>query len=144
MSDAVVEAVKAAVKAGFRAFDSAEYYDTETSLGAGLRSSGVPRKELFIMDKFAKPASMTDIPAALRASLKKLGLEGEDAYLDLYCIHTPMAVKAPKTFLSVWRELEALVDEGLVRALGVSNFEPAHFESFIHEARIKPALNQVC
>jgi len=82
-----------------------------------LKESGVAREELFITSKIAKPESLADIPAAVKQQLAWLQVE----YLDLYLIHTPRSIKDGLTFIGVWQELEKLVDQGLVRSLGVSN-----------------------
>lgn len=161
MSREVVEAVKAAVAQGFRSFDCAEvralrrvertaagtddltraqYYDTERSLGIGLKESGVPREELFICSKVARPESMPDIRAAVKKQLDWIQVE----HLDLLLIHTPRAITGEITFRGAWADLEALVDEGLVKTIGVSNYDPKHFDEFIDDAKIKPAVNQVC
>ncbi|KAL8293141.1 hypothetical protein RQP46_000835 [Phenoliferia psychrophenolica] len=133
----LVDAVKEALAAGFRAFDTAEAYKNEKSLGVALQESGVPREELFLTSKILR--TLDDPASEVRRQLALL----QTTYLDLFLIHSPKALKDGLDLVTAWKSLEALVDEGLVRAIGVSNFEEEHFEQFIAEARIKPAVNQI-
>ncbi|KAM0753716.1 Aldo/keto reductase [Meredithblackwellia eburnea MCA 4105] len=135
VSSEVVEAVKAAADAGFRAFDTAENYRNEKSLGRALKELNLPREEFFVTSKISH--SIDNPEKEIRRQLDLLQLD----HLDLYLIHSPINVKG--SFLETWKAMEALVAAGLTKAIGVSNFEKRHFELFISEAKIKPAVNQI-
>lgn len=131
-----VSAVKWALQAGYRHIDTAAYYENEEDVGKGVRESGIPRNEIFVTTK----VWTTDIREgrqrlAFENSLKKLGL----GYVDLYLIHWPVPGKDKET----WNVLEQLYQEGLVRAIGVSNFEISHLEELFSYANITPAVNQI-
>ncbi len=129
-------AVRAAVKAGYRHIDTARIYGNERDVGEGLRSSGVPRSELFVTTKLWNDDQGYDAALeAFDASLQRLGLE----YIDLYLIHWPV----PTLRLESWRALERLLDDKRVRAIGVSNFMPHHLDELMKHARVKPAVNQI-
>ncbi|MDJ1474927.1 aldo/keto reductase [Bacillus sp. LS15-K4] len=136
----LVEAVKSAIKAGYRSIDTAAIYGNETAVGEGIRAgieaTGIAREELFITSKVwnADQGYETTI-AAYEESLKKLGLD----YLDLYLVHWPSEGKYKDT----WRALETLYKEKRVRAIGVSNFQIHHLQDVMKDAEIKPMINQV-
>ncbi|KZV91546.1 Aldo/keto reductase [Exidia glandulosa HHB12029] len=124
--------VKQAISTGFTHIDTAQAYQNEDSVGLALSQAGVARKDLYVTTKYRSG----DIKAALQSSLKKLGLK----YVDLYLIHTPTAVK---DIPAAWKVLESFVDAGLVKSIGVSNFEVEHLEQVLRVARIKPVANQI-
>lgn len=131
-------AVTAALRAGYRSIDTAAVYGNEAGVGRAIRESGLPHDELFITSKVWNSDHGYD--ATLRAydtTLAALGLER----LDLYLIHWPAPDR--DLYLDTWRALETLHAEGRVRAIGVSNFEPAHLERLVETATIVPAVNQV-
>ena len=100
--------------------------------------SGVPRGELFITTKLWNDDQGYE--PALRAfdgSLQRLGLE----YVDLYLIHWPKPTL--DKYVDSWRALERLYTDGRVRAIGVSNFQPAHLQRLLDETDIVPAVNQI-
>ncbi|WP_242264010.1 aldo/keto reductase [Bacillus cereus group sp. BfR-BA-01400] len=136
----LVEAVKSAIKAGYRSIDTAAIYGNEKAVGEGIRAgieaTGIAREELFITSKVwnADQGYETTI-AAYEESLKKLGLD----YLDLYLVHWPSEGKYKDT----WRALETLYKEKRVRAIGVSNFQIHHLQDVMKDAEIKPMINQV-
>ncbi|MED0946927.1 MULTISPECIES: aldo/keto reductase [Bacillus cereus group] len=136
----LVEAIKSAIKAGYRSIDTAAIYGNETAVGEGIRAgieaTGIAREELFITSKVwnADQGYETTI-AAYEESLKKLGLD----YLDLYLVHWPSEGKYKDT----WRALETLYKEKRVRAIGVSNFQIHHLQDVMKDAEIKPMINQV-
>lgn len=132
----VIDAVKNAIKNGYRSIDTAAFYQNEEGVGQGIRESGVPREELFITSKVWN--SDQGYESTLRAfddSLTKLGLE----YIDLYLIHWPVKGKYKET----WRALEELYKAGKIRAIGVSNFQIHHLQDLMEDAEVKPAINQV-
>ncbi|MGG5738029.1 MULTISPECIES: aldo/keto reductase [Bacillus cereus group] len=136
----LVEAVKSAIKAGYRSIDTAAIYGNETAVGEGIRAgieaTGISREELFITSKvWNADQGYEETIAAYEESLKKLKLD----YLDLYLVHWPVEGKYKDT----WRALETLYKEKRVRAIGVSNFQIHHLQDVIKDAEIKPMINQV-
>jgi diketogulonate reductase-like aldo/keto reductase len=131
-------AVQAALEIGYRSIDTAAVYGNEAGVGQAIAESGVARDELFVTTKLWNSAQGYD--ATLKAfdeSLAKLGLE----QLDLYLIHWPTPER--DKYLDTWKAFEKLHADGRVRALGVSNFQPAHLERLLDAAEIAPALNQI-
>ncbi|XP_066297221.1 aldo-keto reductase family 1 member B1-like [Branchiostoma lanceolatum] len=156
----VTEAVKAAIDAGYRHIDCAFLYGNENEVGAGLKAKFdegvVKREDMFITSKlwnnFHHP---DDVEEAVKKSLTGLGLD----YLDLYLIHFPMAYKrgpdlrpedadgktigADIPVTDTWKALEACVESGLLRNIGLSNFNSKQIQAVIDVAKIKPAVLQV-
>jgi diketogulonate reductase-like aldo/keto reductase len=131
-------AVKAALEAGYRSIDTAAVYGNEAGVGQALTESGITRDELFVTTKLWNSAQGYDATLkAFDSSMKKLGLE----QLDLYLIHWPTPER--DKYLDTWKAFEKLYADGRVRAIGVSNFQPAHLERLLDAAEIAPALNQV-
>ena len=132
----VVNAVNAAVRAGYRLFDTASSYKNEDALGKAIQRCGVSRKELFITTKVWNTAqTLGDIEGAFQRSLERLRL----SYVDLYLIHWPV----PGCYGSTWRQLEKLYEKGYIKAIGVSNFDVRHLEQLRQIAHIVPAVNQI-
>jgi diketogulonate reductase-like aldo/keto reductase len=154
-------ATAAALKAGFRTFDTAERYRTEKEVGEALhealREGYVRREDLFVMTKLWNTNHRPErAKQAFAASLERLGLD----YIDLYLIHTPFAFKPgddqdPRdesgaviydketTLLETWHALEGIVDAGLCKAIGLSDCKLPTLQSVYESARIKPALVQL-
>ncbi len=129
-------AVRTALRLGYAHVDTARIYGNESDVGEGVRTSGVPREEVFVTTKLWNDDHGYD--AALRAfdaSLARLGLE----YVDLYLIHWPVAGKR----LDSWRALEKIFAEKRARAIGVSNFLVPHLEELLAHAKVVPAVNQI-
>ncbi|TCD31506.1 aldo/keto reductase [Bacillus wiedmannii] len=136
----LVEAVKSAIKAGYRSIDTAAIYGNEKAVGegirAGIKEAGISREDLFITSKvWNSDQGYETTLAAYEESLKKLELD----YLDLYLVHWPVEGKYKDT----WRALETLYKEERVRAIGVSNFQIHHLQDVMKDAEIKPMINQV-
>lgn len=136
----LVEAIKVAIKHGYRSIDTAAIYENEEGVGEGIRvgieAANLSREELFITSKvWNADLGYESTLAAFETSLRKLGLD----YLDLYLIHWPVEGK----YIDAWRALETLYKQGKVRAIGVSNFHIHHLEKLMKEAEIKPMINQV-
>jgi diketogulonate reductase-like aldo/keto reductase len=132
-------AVATAIALGYRLIDTASIYANEREVGEGIARSGLDRSELFIQTKLW----MTDYgdEKALRAfdaSRQKLGLD----YVDLYLLHWPTAADFEAT-ISSYRAAERLLRDGLVRAIGISNFSPAHIEQLMGSSDVVPAVNQI-
>ena len=136
----LVNALKFAIKHGYRSIDTAAIYRNEEGVGQaireGIHEANISREDLFITSKvWNSDLGYESTIAAYETSLQKLGLE----YLDLYLIHWPVAGK----YKEAWRALETLYKEGKVRAIGVSNFQIHHLEDLLKDAEIKPMINQV-
>ncbi|RUT47254.1 aldo/keto reductase [Paenibacillus anaericanus] len=136
----LVQAVKSAIKHGYRSIDTAAVYDNEKGVGQGIHEAilenNISREDLFITSKvWNADLGYESTLAAYETSLNKLGLE----YLDLYLIHWPVDGK----YQDAWRALETLYKEGRVKAIGVSNFQIHHIEDLMKTATIKPMVNQV-
>lgn len=136
----LVNAVKFAIKHGYRSIDTAAIYENEEGVGQaireGIKEASIPREELFITSKvWNADLGYESTLVAYETSLKKLDLE----YLDLYLIHWPVEGK----YKEAWRALETLYKEGRVKAIGVSNFQVHHLEDLMNDAEIKPMVNQV-
>ncbi|WP_416874665.1 aldo/keto reductase [Kitasatospora sp. SC0581] len=136
--DQTTAAVAAALEAGYRSIDTAAIYGNETGVGRALAASGVAREDLFVTTKLWNADQGYDATLrAFDASLAKLGLD----HVDLYLIHWP--TPARDLYLDTWRALERLVEEGRIRAAGVSNFQPAHLQRLLDTSALVPAVNQV-
>ncbi|MDA1679756.1 MULTISPECIES: aldo/keto reductase [unclassified Bacillus cereus group] len=136
----LVEAVKSAIKAGYRSIDTAAIYGNEKAVGegirAGIKEAGISREDLFITSKvWNSDQGYETTLAAYEESLKKLELD----YLDLYLVHWPVEGKYKES----WRALETLYKEERVRAIGVSNFQIHHLQDVLAGAEMKPMINQV-
>jgi diketogulonate reductase-like aldo/keto reductase len=130
------DAVRAALRIGYRHVDTARIYGNEADVGKAVRESGVPRADIFVTTKLWNSDQGYD--SALRAcdtSLKRLGLD----YVDLYLIHWPVAGKR----LDSWRALERIRAEGKARAIGVSNFLVPHLEELLANSKEAPSVNQI-
>lgn len=127
--------VRDAIETGYRLVDTAASYLNEEAVGRGLKSGGVPRDELFITTKlWVQDASYEGAKRAVTNSLKRLGLD----YLDLYLIHQPYG-----DVYGAWRAMEELHADGVLRAIGVSNFYPDRVVDFVLHNKVVPAVNQI-
>lgn len=127
--------VSDAIRTGYRLLDTAASYGNEEAVGKAIQASGVARNELFVTTKlWVQDASYEGARRAFDTSLRKLGLD----YLDLYLIHQPFG-----DVYGAWRAMEELYREGLVRAIGVSNFHPDRLIDLIIHNDVLPAVNQI-
>jgi 2,5-diketo-D-gluconate reductase A len=127
-----------AFAAGYRHVDTATIYGNEDGVGRAVAASGLSRDEVFVTTKLWNTDHGAErAPGALAASLERLGLE----YVDLYLIHWPATAQDQN--LETWEALLELQQEGLARAVGVSNFAVAQLERIIEATGVSPAVNQI-
>ncbi len=127
-----------ALLAGYRHIDTAAAYRNEAGVGQAIHAAGLERGEVFITTKcFNDDHGYEQAKRACRASLDRL----ESEYVDLYLIHWP--VPAHDRYVETWKAFIELQSEGLVRAVGVSNFQPAHLHRLVEETGVTPAVNQI-
>ena len=134
-ADQTEQAVTDALAAGYRHLDTAASYGNEAAVGRAIAASGIPREELFVTTKlWVQDAGEEPTKQAFDASLRRLGLD----YLDLYLIHQPYG-----DYYGSWRAMRALTEQGLARAVGVSNFYPDRLVDLIDRTGFTPAVNQI-
>jgi 2,5-diketo-D-gluconate reductase A len=132
------QVVATALQDGYRHIDTAAAYRNEGAVGQALHASGLDRDEIFLTTKcFNDDHGYDKAKRACKASLERLEL----THLDLYLIHWP--VPAHDLYVETWKAFIELQQEGLVRSIGVSNFEPDHLERLIAETGVTPSINQV-
>lgn len=136
--DIAADAVRSALETGYRLIDGAYLYMNEQGLGEGLRASGVPREEVFITTKVWNNEQGRDAArASVERSLETIGID----QLDLVLIHWP--VPAQDLYVETWAAFIEMKNEGLMRSIGVSNFNADHIERLIAETGEVPVLNQI-
>lgn len=142
------EAVRQAVKLGYRLVDTAQAYMNEAEVGEGVRTCGLPREQIFVTDKIAAEAkSYEDAKKSIDDMLAKTGLD----YIDLVIIHAPQPWKKWRNKKDryfeenkqVWKAMEEAYKAGKLKAIGVSNFLQDDLESLLPSCEIKPMVNQV-
>jgi diketogulonate reductase-like aldo/keto reductase len=129
-------AVAAALTAGYRHIDTATMYANEAEVGHALRDSGLDRAAVFVTTKL-RASDAAKAGAVLRSSLRALGTD----YVDLWLVHWPP--RRQQVSRHLWHDLLALREEGLARAVGVSNYSLAQIDDLISETGEAPAVNQV-
>lgn len=139
--DEATRSVSTALETGYRSIDTAAIYGNEEGTGKAIGTSGIAREDLFVTTKLWNGKNETwtrdSVLRAFDTSLSKLGLD----HIDLYLIHWPRAVR--DDFLTIWRAFEEIAGTGRARAIGVSNFQPAHLRRLLAETSVVPAVNQV-
>ncbi|TBH76324.1 aldo/keto reductase [Aquirufa nivalisilvae] len=129
------KSVSEALEVGYRSIDTAASYGNEAAVGLAIKSSGLTRQDLFITTKlWIQGMGYEGALAAFDKSMKKLQLD----YLDLYLIHQPYG-----DVFGEWRAMEKLYQEGRIRAIGVSNFQPDRIVDLLNHTAVVPAINQV-
>ena len=124
-----------AIEVGYRLIDTAASYMNEEAVGRGLRTSGVPREQLFVTTKlWVQDAGFERTQRAIDRSLKRLQLD----YLDLYLIHQPF-----NDVHGAWRAMEQAHKSAKLRAIGVSNFQPDRLMDIKAFNEVAPAVNQI-
>ncbi|OJJ02207.1 hypothetical protein ASPVEDRAFT_192729 [Aspergillus versicolor CBS 583.65] len=130
-----------ALEAGYRHIDTAQFYANEKEVGEAIRSSGLPRSEIFVTTKILAPAgSPEETYKKISDSVDKIG--GKDGYVDLFLIHSSSSGSAGRKEL--WQALERLLEEGRTKSIGVSNFGVKHIEELKPFAKVwPPHVNQI-
>ncbi|KAF7365709.1 Aldo/keto reductase [Mycena venus] len=134
--DGPISQVDQAISVGFSHIDTAQSYRNEAEAGIAIRDSGLERKEIFITTKYSGLDGL-DIKTSIANSLKNLGV----TYVDLYLIHHPQL--AVPDIPTAWKEMEDIQSQGLVKSIGVSNFEVHHLAILLASAKVKPVANQI-
>jgi len=130
--------VASAIEKGYRLLDGAFIYGNEAGLGEGVRLAGLPRKDLFITTKvWNADQGRTKARASVARSLEVMGLD----YLDLVLIHWPCPVK--DLYVETWEAMIEMQAEGLMRSIGVSNFNADHVDRITAATGVAPVLNQI-
>lgn len=146
--DKAADAVREAVKSGYRLIDTAQAYGNERGVGEGVRTCGVSREEIFVTSKVAaEHKTYEQAKAGIDETLQKMGLD----YLDMMIIHSPQPWvevnqsdnRYEEGNRDAWRALEEAYEAGKLKAIGVSNFRIGDIESLVKTAKIKPMVNQI-
>lgn len=136
-NDESERAVLTALELGYRHLDTAAIYGNEEGVGRAIAASGIAREDLFVTTKLWNADQGEGTRAGLEDSLSTLGLD----HVDLYLIHWPTPARG--LYTQTWRMFEEFLAEGTARAIGVSNFQPAHLDALALESDVVPAVNQV-
>lgn len=130
-----------AIEAGYRHFDTAISYRNEAVVAKALAESGLERSDFFITSKLPGDPQYTADEAAVRKGVEQSLTALNTDYIDLYLIHHPWENLAE--IVATWNVLENYVDQGILKAIGVSNFNEEQLRHLLEHARIKPAVNQI-
>jgi alcohol dehydrogenase (NADP+) len=146
------------LKMGYRHLDCAYIYENEQEIGEAISKSDVPRKDIFITSKLCIFINLiiqgndSHAPSKVKTACLKTIKDLRCDYLDLYLMHWPLEkdetsgdtkLASSESIQETWKAMEILVDEGLVKAIGVSNFNIKKLEALLENCRIKPVNNQV-
>ncbi|KAJ7662278.1 Aldo/keto reductase [Mycena rosella] len=134
--DGPITQVDQAISVGFSHVDTAQSYRNEAEAGVAIRESGLERKEIWITTKYSGSDGL-DIKTSIQNSLKNLGV----SYVDLYLIHHPRL--AVPDIPTAWKEMEEIQAQGLVKSIGVSNFDVNDLAILLASAKVKPVANQI-
>ncbi|KAI2671566.1 hypothetical protein DTO027I6_4032 [Penicillium roqueforti] len=130
-----VQSCLKALEAGYRHIDTAQFYANEAEVGEALRTTSVPRDQIFVTTKILSPAASVEATYdKLLASVHKIG--GADGYVDLFLIHSSSSGSAGRKVL--WQALEKLYAAGKTKSIGVSNFGVGHIEEMRSYAQVFP------
>lgn len=137
-NETLPDVIAAGVELGYRLIDGAFFYDNEQGMGEGVRKADAPREDLFVTSKvWTRDHGFDQARRAIEISLKNTGLD----YLDLMLIHWPCPNK--NLYVETWKALIAAREDGQVKSIGVSNFNPDHLDRIIDETGVAPVLNQI-
>ena len=133
-----LDQILTAIHDGYRLLDTSTNYDSEGIVGEAIRRSGIPRSEFFVTTKLpGKYHHYEDALMMIQESLFRMGLD----YFDLYLIHWPLPKRG--LYVEAWKAMVTAQKLGLIRSIGVSNFEPEHLDKIIDETGVTPAINQI-
>ena len=135
-NEQVQGAIEKALAVGYRSIDTAAIYQNEEGVGHALKHTDVARDDLFITTKLWNDAQLHP-QQALEESLKKLQLD----YVDLYLIHWP--VPKLNNYVQAWKGMISLQQQGLIKSIGVCNFNESHLQRLIDETSVLPVINQI-
>jgi 2,5-diketo-D-gluconate reductase A len=134
------EVVGWALALGIRHVDTAQMYGNERGVGKAIADSGIPRDEVWITSKLGNGNHRPeDVKRSFEETLDKLGVE----QIDLFLMHWPLPSLYDGDYVSTWKAITDLVDDGRLRSAGVSNFNPDHLERIIIETGVIPVVNQI-
>ncbi len=144
-------ALDSALENGYRFFDTALAYGNEAGIGEHLQKSGIPREELFISSKIPNYAPYNTEPLSIRNSVYESMRRLRTDYLDMLLIHHAVPPKAAaqglpmdlELTLQLWETLAELMKEGVLKGIGVSNFEIEHLQQLMAHSSVKPMMNQI-
>ncbi|TPX09769.1 uncharacterized protein E0L32_008960 [Thyridium curvatum] len=141
--DACLQSCLAALRAGYRHIDSAQLYRNEAEVREAIRRFGLDRSQVFVTSKIRFPESTPDKTYRFcLKSVRRLGGEAEDAYVDLFLVHIPYRGFEERKVM--WQALERLLEEKKARAIGVSNYSVEHIEEMKAYAKVwPPHVNQI-
>lgn len=141
-----LQIIKDAIDSGYRFFDTASLYETERDLGQAIKEKGIERKELFIQSKlWIDEMGYDNAKRAIERSLNRLQMD----YLDVYLIHWPRqnSSTTPDEWKSLqaqtYKAMEEMVDEGIIKAIGLSNFLPHHLNNILNVCNVAPVVDQL-
>jgi 2,5-diketo-D-gluconate reductase A len=136
----VTEVVSTALEIGYRHIDTAQMYGNEAGVGRAIAASGIVRADLYVTTKLNNDNHRPeDVRRSLEQSLELLGLDR----VDLFLIHWPLPTQYDGDYVSTWRAMVEVAEEGLTSSVGVSNFQPAHLDRIVAETGVVPVINQV-
>lgn len=135
-----VETVSTALEVGYRHIDTAQMYGNEAEVGEAIANSGVAREDVYVTSKLNNGMhARDDVLRSFDETLQKLRLDK----LDLFLIHWPLPTRYDGDFVSTWKAMLELVDDGRLTSAGVSNFEPEHLSRIIDATGVTPVVNQI-
>jgi len=142
--DEAYESVRSALEVGYRHIDTAAAYENEAEVGQAITDSGIRREEIFVTTKLWNGVrGYKETLQAAKESMEKLQIE----YLDLYLIHWPNPAAHRHWWKEAnaesWKAMEELYENGLIKAIGISNFEERHIEALLASAQVIPHTNQI-
>ncbi|WP_456945875.1 aldo/keto reductase [Geodermatophilus sp. SYSU D00697] len=136
--DQTADATRTALEVGYRHIDTAQMYGNEKGVGDAVRSSGIPREEVFVTSKLNNNRqTREEILRSFDQSLSELGFD----QLDLFLIHWPLPTVSD--YVARWKVMEEIYASGRTRAIGVSNFQPHHLRNLFADTEVRPAVNQI-